>query len=692
MVITRSVTVTPGTWRLRAPADPDSALIVVRGDDLTIDFAGATLVGAPESGDPDRAAGVAIRIDGGRHVTIRGAHIRGYKIAILARGTRDLRLLDNDLSYNWKPRLYSGVEHESLVDWLTFHHNESDEWLRYGAAIYLAGVRGGEIRHNRADQGMNALLLARTDSVRIWNNTFSFVSGLGIGLYRSNDNTILHNRIDYAVRGYSHGFYRRGQDSAGILVYEQSCRNIVAWNSATHGGDGFFLWAGQQTMDTGMGGANDNVLYENDFSHAAANGIEVTFSRNVIMNNRLEENDYGVWGGYSFESVIAGNRFARNHTGIAIEHGQDNVIARNQFNGDSTAVRLWGNPIEPGDWGYPKHRDTRSRDYLLDANRVRGAHVGVRASDTRRLVLAANDIEADSSLVLSGDTAGFAFNPPGRPIVTAELQQALARVPRPLAGGMHAMLPVSARRGRATIIVDDWGPYDWRSPKLWPAARADARPLSLRVLGPAGRWRVVGRTGIAALSDMTGRVPGTITVTPVDSVFEDWTLELEYRGAATVSPRGVRAPAGAPVRVTYAATAPHTRWHQRIVTWADSTDPRTPTDAFATALRQPPTLERDTPTLDYQWYRPQVTGIPLERWGLRATTTLDLPAGTWQLLAISDDGVRVWVDEQLVIDAWAPHESRVDRARIEPGRHSVRVEYYQVDGWTELRVDVVRAP
>jgi len=47
--------------------------------------------------------------------------------------TRGLWLIDNDLSYNWKPRLYSVIEHESLIDWLSFHHNEKDEWLRYGA-------------------------------------------------------------------------------------------------------------------------------------------------------------------------------------------------------------------------------------------------------------------------------------------------------------------------------------------------------------------------------------------------------------------------------------------------------------------------------------------------------------------------------------------------------------------------------
>jgi hypothetical protein len=52
--------------------------------------------------------------------------------------------------------------------------------------------------------------------------------------------------------------------------------------------------------------------------------------------------------------------------------------------------------------------------------------------------------------------------------------------------------------------------------------------------------------------------------------------------------------------------------------------------------------------------------------------------------------IRVWVDDRLVSDNWTPHESTVDTAPIAPGRHELRVEYYQVAGWTELRVEIVR--
>src|SRR2546421_9462278 len=223
IIITHSVRIVPKIYRLSGP-------ITVKGDDLTVDFQGATLQGiAPES-DPDLARDTAIVVAGGHNVRILRARVRGYKVGIIARGTRGLALIGNDLSYNWKPRLFSLVEHESLVDWLSFHHNERDEWLRFGAAIYLADVNGGAVRDNTVEQGMNGLLLVRSNGVAIRDNSFSFNSGLGIGLYRSSDDTIVHNRIDYDVRGYSHRFYSRGQDSAGMLIYQPGRPQNVADN------------------------------------------------------------------------------------------------------------------------------------------------------------------------------------------------------------------------------------------------------------------------------------------------------------------------------------------------------------------------------------------------------------------------------------------------------------------------------
>ncbi|MFV1987827.1 MAG: nitrous oxide reductase family maturation protein NosD, partial [Gemmatimonadota bacterium] len=445
----------PGTYRAPGPVSLDSALITVRGEGITVDMTGVELVGiAPES-DPDRAAGVAVRIEGGRGITVRGATIRGYRFAILARGTRGLRLIDNDVSYNWKPRLFSLVGHESLVDWMSFHQNDDHEWMRFGAAIYLEDVDGGEIRGNRAVQGMNGLLLVESDSLRIEDNEFAFNSALGIGLYRSSENEIVQNRLDYNVRGYSHGFYNRGQDSAGILLYEQSSNNLIAYNSVTHGGDGLFLWAGQSTMDTGEGGANDNLIFYNNFNYAPTNSVEITFSRNRVIGNYLEGSRYGIWGGYSWESLILGNCFGGNETGIAIEHGQDNVIERNRFSGDGTAIQLWAKTTEPADWGYPRHRDTRSRDTRVRNNRFAGHETVWRLDNTsgldiglNRIASTVDDKPCDPLELLGDDAARF----------VAEVSGASPEIPT---------VPLAAR-DRSAMIVDEWGPFDWRSPKLWP--------------------------------------------------------------------------------------------------------------------------------------------------------------------------------------------------------------------------------
>lgn len=697
LVITHSVRVVPRAYYLPAPTSLDSAVMVVRGDNITVDFAGAALEGTDPDADPDLAAGVAIRIEGGRHVRLLRARVRGYQIGILARDTRGLELLDNDVSYNWKPRLFSVVEHESLADWLSFHHNEHDEWLRYGAAIYLAGVSGGDIHGNRAEQGMNGLMVSRSDHLRILDNVFSFNSGVGIGLYRSSDNTIMRNLVQYDVRGYSHGFYRRGQDSAGLLMYEQSSRNVVAYNAVTHGGDGLFLWAGQSTMDSGVGGANDNLFFGNDFSFAPANGIEATFSRNTFVANRVEGNDYGVWGGYSFQSTVAGNRFVRNRVGVAIEHGQDNVIAANRFDVDSTAISLWANPIEPSDWGYPKRHDTRSRDYRVAGNIFLGNRVAVRAANTGVLVLAGNRWWAVDSVTVLRDTSGFQMI--GNDTSTAGLAHSApaplpaeyARLaPRPPEG--KAAIPSSPlpRRDRSSIVVDEWGPYDWRSPKLWPVDSTGAVPLRLRVLGPPGQWRAVGRRGVMALSPISGRVGDTLAVTPAPDSVGDWALTLEYRGGATVSPRGRRRAAGVLYPFTFGRFEPASDWTIRFFAWSDSTDPRSHAEAFATLLGSTPMLTRHAPRLDYEWYRPTIAELPRERFALLATGTVTLAPGAYTLRTISDDGVRVWVDGALVINDWAPHESVVDDASLDGGRHELRVEYYQADGWTELRLDVVR--
>ena len=674
LVITSSVRIEKRIYNLPANPSVDSALIVVRGNDITVDFNGAELRGLPLASDPDLAEGVALRVEGGRNVRIVNARVRGYRVGLLAVGTRGLVLTGNDFSYNWKPRLYSLVEHESLVDWMSFHHNEHREWLRFGAGIYLEDVKGGDLRGNRVEQGHSGLMLMGTDSLRIHENLFSYNSGLGIGMYRSSWNVIDHNEVDYDVRGYSHGVFRRGQDSAGLLMFEQSSRNVVAWNAVTHGGDGLFLWAGQSTMDTGEGGANDNLYVGNDFSYAPTNGMEATFSRNDFIGNHIAGSDHGLWGGYSFDSRVIGNCFASNRIGIAIEHGQANTIANNRFDGDSTGISLWAEKIEPSDWGYPKHRDTKSRDYRITGNRFATAKEVMKVVNTAPVDSSGNSVAAPVS---SCDPASLVPDGIWSSIAT--------RLP---SGPHTAPLTPAARLDRSAIVVDEWGPFDWRSPKLWPIDSTHSRPLRLRVAGPPGTWRVVGRPGVSTLSATSGKVGDTLTINPDRD--GTWSVTLEYLGTATVSPRGARLGAGKPVRFSYEHFAPSTDWDVRFYRFRDTTAKSITPATFTQTITTAPLLVRRDSRLDYMWYRPTIKELPQTHWIALATTSVNLPAGVYTLRTVSDDAIRVFLDGALVIDAWAPHESAVGNAPLAAGRHDIRVEYAQVDGWAELRVEVVR--
>jgi parallel beta-helix repeat protein len=687
-ILTRSVTIRPGTYPFPS-ADFDHPAYIVRGSNIVVDFTGVTLRGAGPEADPDTFAGLAVLVDGGENITIKNLTARGYKIGILARRSAKLHITGADLSYNWKPRLYSLVEHESLLDWMSYHHNEKDEWLESGAGIYLADSDDAEIDRTTIVQGQNGVMLARSNNARIWNNTFSFLSGLGIALYRASGNTIMHNKVDWCVRGYSHTFYNRGQDSAGILIYEQSNRNIVAFNSVTHGGDGLFLWAGQSTMDTGEGGANDNIFYDNDFSFAPTNGMEATFSRNVFYGNRVEQCWHGLWGGYSYDSWIVANRFAGNVEAIAIEHGQDNRITDNRFAGDETAIHLWKNASQDPAWAYPKRRDTRSRDYVISANTFTGNSTALKIAETQGVRVLTNSFDKVATIAtLAGDTRNLGIGDEVTVPIRARPTLDVA-LPKPLAAGLDAKIPEKDRRGREAIIVDEWGPYDWKSPKLWPDGRSDATPLKLKVLGPPGEWKLASIRG-ATVHPSEGQVPTTITVTPAAGAVIDLNVRLTYRGADVIGPRGEMVGAGAPYTFGYERFHVPIDWQIRYFSFDEASRPDRNAEGFAGVLAGPPVKTDRRDKLDYMSGGAIAEGIPRDRVALVAEGQVELPSGEYRIRTISDDGIRVWVDDQRVIDRWTPHESAIDTAPITGGKHRIKVEYYEIGGFAELRFEILK--
>jgi len=693
MVITSDTKIKKATYKLDADQNSDEPVILIEGYRVTVDFNNATLQGSNSKRRPDEFFGIAVVISShSSNVTIKNLKVKGYKVALLAKGVASLTLENCDLSYNYRQHLNSTQENEDMSDWMSYHHNENDEWLRYGAAIYLRDCNMPIIRNCKVTGGQNALMMSNCNDGLVVNNDFSFNSGIGIGMYRCSYNDVAYNRLDFNVRGYSDSVYSRGQDSAGILVYEQSTHNLFYKNSVTHSGDGFFLWAGQSTMDNGQGGCNDNILFGNDFSYAPTNGIEVTFSRNKILKNRIFECDHGIWGGYSYNTEIANNQFRNNNVAIAIEHGQENDIHHNLFFRDKTAIKLWARKEQPADpiaigWGYAKFRDTRSRAYKLVANSYNENKTALDIIRTDSLQIFGDYVSNSDQFLKIDSTVTNLDTTRDEELIYKFSVDTVITGP-----GIDAPAdPFKGRgklAGRKNILITEWGPFDFRSPIIWNTNPTDTSGIMrLDIKGPDGKWKIKSYKGVDSISAKSGTLPATITARKLAGERTDINIQLEYVGDEIKTPIGETIPKGKAYVFSFTKFFQPVDW---TVNWfkldTSTYNPITAGELFAPNVRMLPLKTEKVQKLNYAWWG----GIKTDAGQIPQFITLGEGSGIFQQgqyeFGITwDDAVRFYVDNKLVVDEWDPSNYKFDESphraiklTLNEGVHHLRVEHVEL--------------
>jgi len=682
--INKNTKVKKAVYDFSKSSSPVNPAIIIEGNDITIDFSQATLIGNADITHPDIYQGIAVQVQNSRKVTIKNLTAKGYKLALLARNVEELVIENCDLSYNYRPRLQSSRQKEDVSDWLSYHQNEKDEWLRYGAGIYLSQCSKAVVRNCRITGNQNALLLTGCSDGLIYNNDFSFNSGLGIGMYRCSGNRIAYNRLIFNIRGYSHGIYQRGQDSAGILAFEQCNGNLFYKNNVTHSGDGFFLWAGQSTMETGNGGCNDNLLLENDFSYAATNGIELTFSRNTVSGNRIFECENGIWGGYSFNTIIRNNRFRNNKTAIAIEHGQDNSIAYNLFDQDKQAIHLWANEKQPADWGYVQHRDTRSRGYNIVSNSFNKNPTVFNFSRTGGLHVFSNTFSGYEQLFKTDSTVTGLDTTMYYEILEQVEKDTSVSLPG-IASPADPFKGTGNWAGRKNIRMTEWGPYDFRYPLIWNTNPTDTSAwMEFELLGPKGKWTVKNKKGLDSLSAIKGEFPARLRAKRIANGREarDIKLELEYTGEAITSPFGEKISRGRKYSFRFDQFFQPLDWE---VLWFSMDtayyNPLHETNLFAPTVKMAP-VKRDTvDQLDYAWWNGlKADGKVYDQFITTAGTRTPLPTGDYELSVTWQDAVRVYVGDKTVLDEWKLLPKGADST---PNRrirlHLIESQYIRID-------------
>ncbi len=688
------VHIAPGT--VIQDAD-DNGVIQVAGANITIVFEpDSVLRGAPAHTRPDQMTGIGIAASNAPNLSIQNASISGFKRGVFISSSAKPTLERCTFTDNYRQHLGSTPEAEDSADWLWPHDNTSSKWaLTYGAAVHLLKTTGATISGCTIRSTQNGIILDHAINARVFDNDASFLSGWGLALWHVSDSSIQRNAFDFCIRGYSHGVYNRGQDSAGILYFEQCQRNVFALNSATHSGDGFFAFSGKSALGESdelkpvsyaRAGNTDTILFANDFSYAAAHGVETTFSFGFTLNeNRLIANAIcGVWGGYSQDMLITNNTISQNgqagygleRGGVNIEHGFENLIVNNRFNANSCGVHLWSDE-DPGiaktPWYAANHKG--SSDNFIANNSFDGDTTAVHLRKSVRTALASNTYTKVGKELESDEPTQTASALP-------EIKPSRLATP-PSIGNSFPVGKRSRLAGRENIIMGEWGPWDHQSPMARLASRKGnvdtyevfAAPADFKVdLDDTSRAQVD-----IAHEDAKDRV--VLRVTPKHDV-SSYTLNVS----------------GHDLDASFANTIVRAQWAVRVFPW--TIDPRQDAAGWRKQAESPDARDATINALNLRFANngpkslrniPEFKDAPIgnDHFGTIATTTLTLPPGNWTISTLSDDGVRVFVNDAAVIDNWTWHAPTRDTANFHTDGTAptmIRVEHFELDGYSTLEL------
>jgi hypothetical protein len=95
-----------------------------------------------------------------------------------------------------------------------------------------------------------------------------------------------------------------------------------------------------------------------------------------------------------------------------------------------------------------------------------------------------------------------------------------------------------------------------------------------------------------------------------------------------------------------------------------------------------PALTRQDAALDFDWGRGSPdSAVPSDNFSAVWTRPVEFGGGRYTFSTYSDDGVRLYVDDQLVINSWWPMRgTRSATLNLSEGTHTVRLEYFERTG------------
>lgn len=103
-------------------------------------------------------------------------------------------------------------------------------------------------------------------------------------------------------------------------------------------------------------------------------------------------------------------------------------------------------------------------------------------------------------------------------------------------------------------------------------------------------------------------------------------------------------------------------------------------------LQGTPAAVQDAATINFTWgANPPVAGLPADGFAARFERQVNFNDGYHRFSIDVDDGVRFWLDDELLIDEWHGAENRTYTVgRYLRGVHTLRIDYYEANGLASL--------
>ncbi len=96
--------------------------------------------------------------------------------------------------------------------------------------------------------------------------------------------------------------------------------------------------------------------------------------------------------------------------------------------------------------------------------------------------------------------------------------------------------------------------------------------------------------------------------------------------------------------------------------------------------------EKHVPEIAFSWWNEPEKNIAADRFLTLAVCDYVFAAGKYHFELTSDDGARLWLGDQLLIDNWKAHEPTTDEVDVEipVGQQRLRIEHFDKGGFSTL--------